>query len=72
MVDRQQIKEHMEVTDAAGQPVGKIDSLDGDQIKLTRSDSADGKHHMLSLDEIDRVEDNRIYLKQDAQVPQGA
>lgn len=71
-MDRSQIKEHMEVTDAAGQPVGKVDSLDGEQIKLTRSDSADGKHHMLGMDEIDRIEGNRIYLKQDAQVPQGA
>jgi hypothetical protein len=72
MLDKQQIKEHMEVTDASGQQVGKVDSIEGEQIKLTRSDSPDGRHHFLSFDDLDRIDGDTIYLKQGAQVPQGA
>lgn len=64
------IREHMEVVGADGRHVGTVDHLDGDsQIKLTRNDSADGEHHYLAVDLIDRVDD-KIHLKipaQDAQ-----
>ena len=43
--------------------VGTVDHLDGDdQIKLTRNDSADGQHHFLAVDLIDRVDD-KVHLK---------
>lgn len=71
MFEKFRIKEHMEVTDAQGQHVATVDELDGDKIKLTRSDSNDGAHHYLSMDDIDRVEDNRIYLKQGTTIPLG-
>ena len=61
------IKEHMEVVGADGLHVGTVDHLEGDdQIKLTRLDSADGEHHFLAVDLIDRVED-KIYLKVSAE-----
>jgi hypothetical protein len=64
------IREHMEVVGADGRHVGTVDHLDGDsQIKLTRNDSADGEHHYLAVELIDRVDD-KIHLKipaQDAQ-----
>lgn len=63
MFEKLRIKEHMEVTDASGRHLGTVDSVDGDTIKLTRSDSTDGQHHYLSFDDLDRIEDNRAWLK---------
>jgi hypothetical protein len=58
-----EIKEHMEVVGADGRHVGTVDHLDGDdQIKLTRNDSADGEHHFLSVDLVERVDD-KVHLK---------
>jgi hypothetical protein len=63
MFEKWRIKQHMEITDAAGQHIGTVDEVADGQIKLTRTDSADGKHHYLSLDDVDKIEDNRVYLK---------
>lgn len=63
MFEKLRIKQHMEVTNSAGQHVGTVDEVDGDTIKLTRSDSSDGQHHYLDFEAVDRIEDNRIYLK---------
>jgi len=61
------IREHMEVVGADGRHVGTVDHLESDnQIKLTRDDSADGEHHYLAVDLIDRVDD-KIHLKVPAQ-----
>lgn len=62
MVGKLRIKEHMEVVDASGEHVGTVDKVDGDQVKLTKTDAADHDHHLLSLDRTDRIEENRIYL----------
>lgn len=70
MFEKLRIKEHMEVTDAAGQHLGTVDEVDGDTIKLTRSDSGDGAHHYVPFDSVDRIEDNRVYLKAGAAAPQ--
>ena len=40
MTDANAIREHMEVIGADGVHVGTVDSVDGDRIKLTRSDSS--------------------------------
>jgi hypothetical protein len=62
-----EIKEHMEVVGADGRHVGTVDHLDGeDQIKLTRGDSADGEHHFLAVDLVERVDD-KVHLKVSAQ-----
>ena len=39
-----EIREHMQVIDAEGAPIGKVDSLEGDRIKLTRDSSGSGSH----------------------------
>ncbi|MBN9020948.1 MAG: DUF2171 domain-containing protein [Rhizobiales bacterium] len=63
MFDASQIREHMEVVGADGRHVGTVDHLeDARQIKLTASDSADGEHHFLALELIDRVDD-KVHLK---------
>lgn len=71
MFEKLRIKEHMEVTDAKGRHVGTVDDVKDETIKLTKSDSLDGKHHILSLGDVDRIDDNRIYLKEDAKIPIG-
>lgn len=72
MFEKLRIKEHMEVTDAGGQHVGTVDKVEDDRIKLTKTDSTDGQHHYLLLDDVDKIDDNRVYLKSGARVPMGS
>lgn len=71
MFEKLRIKEHMEVADFRGQHVGTVDEVKDDAIKLTRSDSGDDMHHMLSLDDVEKIDDNRVYLKEGARIPAG-
>ncbi len=71
MFEKLRIKEHMEVANYKGDHVGTVDEVKDDAIKLTRSDSADDMHHMLSLEDVEKIDDNRIYLKQSARIPAG-
>ena len=66
MFEKLRIKQHMEVSDGAGRHLGTVDEVEDDRIKLTRSDSADGAHHYVPIDDIEKIADNRIYLKQTA------
>lgn len=72
MFEKLRIKEHMEVADSAGHHVGTVDEVADDRIKLTRSDSADHQHHFIALDAVDRIADNRVYLKQGTPLPVGS
>lgn len=64
------IKEHMKVIDAEGVPVGKIDSIEGDRIKLTRTSSnveienrdGDGPHHFIPKGLVADVEGDTVRL----------
>ncbi len=58
----EQIREHMTVVDAEGTQVGTVDSFENDQIKLTRSGSADGQHHYLPIDRVAGIEGDTIRL----------
>ena len=71
MFEKLRIKEHMEIVDTQGMHVGTVDKVQDDAIKLTKSDSADGMHHFVSLDDVDRLDDNRVYLKEGARIPAG-
>ena len=71
MFEKIRIKEHMEIADCEGRHVGTVDAVQDDAIKLTKSDSADDMHHFLSLDDVEKIADNRIYLKSDARIPEG-
>ncbi len=56
------IKEHMEVLGSDGQHLGTVDHVEGSKhIKLTRTDSPDGKHHLIPVDWIDHV-DQHVHL----------
>ena len=58
------IKEHMEVYASCGTKVGKVDHVHGDQIKLTKNDSFDGKHHLIPTAWVAKVHDH-IHLSKD-------
>ncbi len=55
------ITEHMEVVASDGAHVGTVDHVQGDQIKLTRNDSTDNKHHLISTSLISAV-DTKVHL----------
>ena len=71
MFEKLRIKEHMEVTNFEGKHLGTVDDVKDDRIKLTRTDSEDNMHHYMPLESVDRIDDNRVYLKQDATIPVG-
>ena len=69
--DRQdQIREHMMVhaqgqgsmNGVEGERVGTVDYVEGDRIILTKNDSPDGMHHSISMDLVERVEGNTVFL----------
>lgn len=71
MFEKLRIREHMEVATSTGQHVGTVDEIENDQIKLTRTDSSDGAHHYLPIESVDRIDDNRVYLKEGTPIPMG-
>jgi hypothetical protein len=57
------IQEHMEVVGSDGRHVGTVDHIEGDKLKLTKSDpAAGGEHHYLAADQIDHVEQDKVCL----------
>lgn len=71
MFEKLRIREHMEVATSTGQHVGTVDDVKDDQIKLTRTDSSDGAHHYIAFENVEKIEDNRVYLKQGTPIPMG-
>ena len=67
MTDASTIQPHMEVRGADGSHVGTVDGVEGGRIKLTRNDSADGEHHYVSVDSVERV-DEHVHLASGASV----
>lgn len=68
MIDRNDIREHMEVVGSDGGHVGTVDQVEGDHLKLARRDSPDGEHHRVALSRVDRVEGSRVHLSDTAAV----
>lgn len=57
-MDAAQIREHMEVVGSDGQHIGVVDRVEGDRIKLTKSDpAAGGEHRYIGLDQVETVDD---------------
>ncbi|MBB6016232.1 DUF2171 domain-containing protein [Deinococcus radiopugnans] len=54
--------EHMQVKDKDGEHVGTVDHLDGDRIKLTKSDSSDSQHHYVPLSQVESMDNVAVYL----------
>lgn len=62
-----EIREHMTVVDAEGAPVGKVDHVEGDRIKLTRSSTTagvegEGRHHFIPKGLVAEVEGDTVRL----------
>lgn len=57
-----QIRSHMEVMGEDGQSIGRVDSIDGERIKLTRSDSEDGQHHYIQCSDVAGIENDQVHL----------
>ena len=67
MIDTAQIKEHMEVKGSDGQHVGTVDRVEGQRIKLTKSDkAAGGQHHYIELDMVDAIKSGAVCLRKTA------
>jgi hypothetical protein len=58
----------MQVRGSDGQPVGKVDKLEGGRIKLTKdSASAQGEHQYIDIDAVRSVEGDVLCLDQTAE-----
>jgi len=62
---QQNIKEHMEVLGSDGGFVGKVDHLEGSEIKLTKSSDKSSQHHFIPLDWVSNV-DAKVHLSKAA------
>ncbi len=62
-MDATKIAEHMEIVGSCGNHVGTVDHVEGNMIKLTKSDSADGKHKYLPLSEVKQIEHGKVMTK---------
>jgi hypothetical protein len=67
-----EIREHMEVIGADGVPVGTVDRVEGDRIKLTKKDSGfgshEGHHHFISRGLVADIEGDVVRLSANADV----
>ena len=69
MIDLADIEEHMEVVGSDGLHVGTVDHL---ALKLTKKDpAAHGRHHIVDVEMIDAVEDNKVILNVTAEEAMG-
>jgi len=63
------IKEHMKVIGKDGAPVGTVDRIEGDRIKLTKNDSGaghQGHHHYIDRKLVGSVEGDTVKLSVNA------
>ena len=68
MVNATDIRERMEVKGSDGGHIGTVDHMDGDRIKLTKSDAAaGGEHHYLGLDMVDEIRGGAVCMSATAE-----
>ena len=63
------IREHMKVIGKDGAPVGTVDRIEGDRIKLTKKDSGaghEGHHHYIDRKLVGAVEGDIVKLSVNA------
>lgn len=72
MIDVTLIKEHAEVIGADGVHVGIVDHVEGNRIKLTKTDSGqgshEGHHHYIPLELVADVEGDKVRLSANGDV----
>ena len=64
------IREHMDVFGSCGNKLGKVDHVEGSQIKLTKNDSPDGMHHLIPMSWVKQV-DEHVHLSKTSARPRG-
>ncbi len=63
MIDLTGIREHMEVIGADGGHVGTIDKVEGDRIKLTKTDRGSaGEHYFIPTSLIEEIDADAVRL----------
>lgn len=64
MPDLSQVQPHMEVVGADGVHIGTVDKVEGNRIKLTKSDSGShgDHHHYLSVGLVAEIEGDTVRL----------
>lgn len=68
MEQTSQIREQMKVVGSDRQPVGTVDKVEGDRIKLAKNDpQAQGQHHYIPADWVERIDGQQVCLRQKAQ-----
>jgi hypothetical protein len=71
-MNRQDIREHMEIIGADGARIGMVDRVEGDRIKLTKDSSGQGAHrghhHFIPLSLVADIEQDRVRLSANADV----
>ena len=66
-IDPAKIEERMEVRGSDGGHVGTVEKVEGDRIRLARTDeAAGGEHHYLHLDMVEAVADGAVRLTRTA------
>ena len=72
MIDVTLIKEHAEVIGADGVHVGIVDHVEGNRIKLTKTDSGqgshEGHHHFIPLELVADIEGDKVRLSANGDV----
>ena len=57
------IREKMKVVGSDRQPVGTVDHIEGDEIKLMKNDpQANGQHHSIPSDWVEKIEGDQVRL----------
>ena len=63
MIDSTQIREHMEVIGADGGHIGTVDKIDGERIKLTKTDrGSGGTHHFVPLSLVEEIDADAVRM----------
>lgn len=72
MADLSQVREHMKVVGADGTPVGTVDRVEDNRIKLTKADSGQGSHqghhHFIPGGLVAAVDGDQVRLSANADV----
>ena len=67
MINASQIREHMEIRGSDGGHVGTVDRVEGNRIKLTKSDAmAGGEHQHMDLAAVSEVKDGYLVVTKSA------
>jgi hypothetical protein len=57
------IREQMKVVGSDRKPVGTVDHIEGDEIKLAKNDpQSGGQHHYIPSDWIEKIENDQVRL----------